>query len=96
MKVRWTAPALRDLEAIGDTIARDNPTAASRVVARVLHRVEMLGEHSHLGRPGRVPGTRELVITDTPFIVPYRVREKDVEVLADFHGARQWPEDFGQ
>jgi toxin ParE1/3/4 len=94
MRVRWTAPALRDLEAIGDFIARDNPVAASKVVARVFHRVEMLGEHPHNRRAGRVPGTRDLVVTDTPFVVPYRVHEKDVEVLAVFHGARQWPENF--
>jgi toxin ParE1/3/4 len=67
---------------------------ASKVVARVFHRVEMLGELPHIGRAGRVPGTRELVVTDTPFVVPYRVNEKDVEMLAIFHGARQWPEDF--
>jgi toxin ParE1/3/4 len=54
----------------------------------------MLGERPHIGRAGRVPGTRELVVTDTPFVVPFRVNEKDGEMLAIFHGARQWPEDF--
>jgi toxin ParE1/3/4 len=67
---------------------------ASKVVARVFHRVEMLVEHPNIGRAGRVPGTREMVVTNTPFVVPYRVHEKDVEVLAIFHGERQWPEDF--
>jgi toxin ParE1/3/4 len=47
-----------------------------------------------MGRPGRVPGTRELVVSDTPFILPYRVRDSAVEILAVFHGARQWPEQF--
>jgi toxin ParE1/3/4 len=94
MKLRWTAPALRDLEAIGDYIARDNPHAAARVVARILDQAEILASHPHAGRAGRVPGTRELVVSDTRFILPYRVREETVELLAVFHAARQWPESF--
>jgi plasmid stabilization system protein ParE len=43
---------------------------------------------------GRIPDTRELVVVDTPFIVPYRVRDGDVEILAVFHSARQWAEKF--
>lgn len=94
MRVRWTALALRDLEAIGDYIARDNPAAAAKLVTRILDQAEMLATHPHRGRAGRVPDTRELVISDTPFILPYRVRGEDVEILAAFHGARQWPENF--
>lgn len=94
MKVRWTAPALRDIEAIGDHIARDNPAAAARVVTRIFDQADLLAAHPHAGRAGRVPGTRELVVSDTPFILPYRIHEEAVEILAVFHGARQWPESF--
>lgn len=94
MRLRWTAPALRDLETIGDYIARDNPAAAAIAMTRILDQAELLTSHPHAGRAGRVPGTRELVVRDTPFILPYRVREELVEVLAVFHGARQWPENF--
>ncbi len=94
MKLRWTAPALRDLEEVGDYIARDNPAAADRVVTSILDQVESLTTHPHIGRPGRVPETRELVIADTPYIVPYRVRGDDVQVLAVLHGARRWPQNF--
>ncbi len=94
MKLRWTVPALRDLEEIGDFIARDNPAAADRVVTRILDQAEGLTIHPHVGRPGRVPGTRELVIADTPYLVPYRVRGDDVQILAVLHGARRWPQDF--
>ena len=94
MKVRWSAPALRDLEAIGDYIARDNPATANRVVLRILDQTEMLTAHPEIGRPGRIAETRELVITDTPYIVPYRLRGAVIEVLAVFHGARKWPEGF--
>jgi toxin ParE1/3/4 len=75
MRVVWTAPALRELEAIGDYIARDNQRASARVVTRILDRVDALADQPEAGRPGRIAGTRELVVTDTPFVVPYRVRE---------------------
>lgn len=94
MRVAWTSPALRDLEAIGDFIARDNPIAAAKIVARILDQTELLALHSRIGRKGRIKGTRELVVTDTPFIVAYRVSDDRVEVLAAFHGARLWPNRF--
>jgi toxin ParE1/3/4 len=94
MRLRWTAPALRDLDALGDYIAGDDPAAATRIVTRIFDQTDRLAKHPHIGRPGRVPGTRELVIKDTPYIVPYRVRDGAVELLAVFHGAREWPEKF--
>ena len=93
MKVRWTKSALRDVEAIGDYIARDNPTAADRVVTAIFDQTDLLATHPHMGRTGHVPETRELVVTNTPFIVPYRAHD-DVEILAVFHSSRQWPSDF--
>lgn len=92
MKVVWTRAAADHLEEIGDWIARDSPAAAERLVAAIIDRVSTLGSHPHLGRPGRIVETRELVIAGTPYIVAYRVRESAVEVLAAFHGARRWPE----
>ena len=94
MSVRWTRPALRDLEEIGDYIARDKPEAAARLVTKILDHAQALSEHPMKGRPGRAPQTRELVITGTPFVVPYRLRGNDVEILAVFHGARRWPDTF--
>ena len=94
MKLRWTAPALRDLEEIGDYIARGNPSAADRIVTAVLSQAELLVTNPHIGRPGRVAETRELLITGTPYIAPYRVRGGEVQILAVLHGARRWPEDF--
>jgi len=94
MKVIWTRPALRALAAIGDHIARHNRAAALRIVQRIRQQVRQLERHPHLGRPGRVHGTRELVVTNTPFVVPYRVRDESIEVLTVFHGARRWPESF--
>jgi toxin ParE1/3/4 len=96
VKIRWTTPALRDLESIGDHVTRENsPAVAARIVTRVLSRVAGLATYPHVGRPGRVPDTRELVVVQTPFIIPYRVRDDEVQILAVFHGARRWPESFG-
>jgi toxin ParE1/3/4 len=94
MKVIWTRPALRDLDSIGEYIARDDRAAAERTVARILDLADMLAGHPYMGRVGRVVDTRELVVTDTPFVVPYRVRDERVEILAVYHGARKWPESF--
>jgi toxin ParE1/3/4 len=94
MSVRWTKPALLDLEEIGDFIARDDAAAAAKTVATILDHAEALAAHPHLGRAGRIAGTRELVVAHTPFVVPYRVVGDDVQILAVFHGARRWPERF--
>jgi toxin ParE1/3/4 len=51
-----------------------------------------LAENPHIGRPGRVPGTREFVIDKTPYIVPYRVKDNALQILRIYHGARRWPE----
>lgn len=91
MKVRWTKLALADLAYARDYIAREAPDAAVRIVDRIEGAVRNLERHPRLGRPGRVEGTRELVVPGTPFIVPYRLFDDYVEVLALIHGARRWP-----
>jgi addiction module RelE/StbE family toxin len=92
LRIRWTRRAARDLEAIEAYIETDDPQAAARVVLRILDRVEQLGARPHLGRQGRVEGTRELVIVGLPYIVPYRVRGNVLEVLRVLHAAMRWPE----
>ena len=94
MRVRWLKRALRNLDEEAEYIARDNPQAAARIVARIAASVDRLANHPSSGRSGRVPGTRELVVSGTPYIVPYRVRGATVEILRIFHGARKWPENF--
>ena len=94
MRVRWLRRALRNLEEEADYVARDDPQAAAQVVERITTSVDLLASQPALGRTGRVPGTRELIITGTPYIVPYRVRDDTVEILRMFHGARRWPEKF--
>ena len=91
MRVRWLRAALGNLDQIGAFIARDDPAAAVRAIERIRLHVNRLAEQPQLGRPGRVPGTRELVIAGTPYVVPYRVRENAVEILRVLHGAQRWP-----
>jgi toxin ParE1/3/4 len=94
VKVRWTVPATEQLEQAYDYIAESNPGAAEEVAQRVIDITEMLGEHPGAGRGGRIEGTREFSVPDTPFIVAYAVNSKTVWILAVYHGARKWPERF--
>jgi len=91
MRLRWLRKALRNLDDEATYIAADDTAAATVVVQRVLDAVALLGEHPGLGRPGRVPGTRELIVAKTRYIVPYRVRGETVEILRIFHTARRLP-----
>ena len=92
MRVRWLRKALRNLDEEATYIAADDPAAARLVVARVLDAVAMLAHQPGLGRAGRVPGTRELVVLKIRYVVPYRVRGDTVEVLRVFHSSRRLPE----
>ena len=95
MRLRWTRLAERDLDQIGNYIGQDNPAAAARVVLELIDQAQtLLPEHPAIGRPGRVLGTRELVIGNLPYIVAYRVRGRDVEILRVLHTARAWPTDL--
>jgi len=91
MRVRWLRKALRDLDQEATYIAADNAVAARIVVERVLAAAALLAEHPGLGRPGRVAGTRELLVNKTRYIVPYRVRGESVEILRVFHTSRRLP-----
>ena len=79
-QVVWTARALRDLSSLREYISRERPAAAERQVERVFAAVERLARFPHSGRPGRRIGTRELVISETPYLVPYRVRGEVIGV----------------
>ena len=74
-----------------DHIAQDNPLAAISQDEEIEHQVDMLIQHPQMGRPGRLEGTRELVISRTPFIVVYRVKGMRIEVIRLLHSSQQWP-----
>ena len=94
MKIRWVRLALDDLRKIHTFISNENPSAAKKVLSTIWEATQLLKEHPQIGRPGRVAGTRELVISNTPFIVPYRVISKEIQILRVIHGASSWPKNF--
>lgn len=91
MKVVWSPRAIRHLIAIREYIEKDSDQNEALVAARILEAVDLLQTQPHMGRPGRLTGTRELVISGTPYIIPYRVRRERIELMAVFDGHRQWP-----
>jgi toxin ParE1/3/4 len=91
MKVIWSRRAIQHLAALRDFIALDSEQNAALVADRILTSVALLAKHPEMGRPGRIVGTRELVIPRTPFVIPYRVRNQQLELIAVFHGRQKWP-----
>lgn len=87
----WSGRALKRLDGIADHIAASNPQAAAEVVGRIGTAVDRLVEYPHSGRHGRLNNTRELVLADIPYIIPYRVIGKQVYLITVLHAAQQWP-----
>jgi len=96
MRLEWTIFAQADRDAIFDYIEADRPQAAIAVDDRIRAQVEGLARFPKSGRPGRVEGTRELVIQRTPYIVAYRATRDTVRILRVLRGAQQWPEDMSE
>lgn len=91
MRLFWTRRAINDLRAIQAFIEKNDSTAARNITLRIIDAVEtMIPASPNVGRPGRVPGTRELVVARTSYIVPYRLHSGMIEVLRVYHGARRW------
>jgi toxin ParE1/3/4 len=87
----WLRRAIADRDAQLDYIAQDNPRAAIEQGDRIAHQMDLLERNPEMGRVGRQPGTRELVIGATPFIAVYRIKAGRIELLRLLHGAQQWP-----
>ena len=94
MIIRWSPTAVSDLESIRDYIARDSPSAASKVANRIKESVNILINFPLSGRAGRVPGTRELVIPGTSYIAAYTIQGDEVRIASVLHGRQLWPGAF--
>ena len=91
MTVVWSLRAIGHLVDLRAYIAREHPDAAVRTATTLLAAVDRLAVLPSLGRPGRISGTRELVVPGTRYLIPYRVRGERLEIIAVFHGRQRWP-----
>ena len=92
MQVKWTTSAINDLQSLRSYIEKDKPGAAKLLVERIVNTVEKdLVLQPGIGRPGRKAGTREFVISGTPYFIPYRAEGNSLIVLRVLHSAMRWP-----
>jgi len=91
MDIKWLNKALKNLDEEAEYIALDNPIAARNTVYKIKLTVDLLTNNPSLGRPGRIHGTRELIIDKLPYIIPYRVDNNKIEILRVFHTSRKPP-----
>jgi len=94
VKLIWSPEARVDLREMVLFLAEKNPYAAKALYDRISDAATTLIDTPYIGRPGRVSGTRELVIPDTSYILPYQIQPDRVEILRVYHGARHWPKSF--
>jgi toxin ParE1/3/4 len=94
MKIVWTPRARRNLRDAARYLTQFNPTAALSMVRKVRAAPVRLTELPASGRPGRIDGTRELVVNDAPYILAYCIRQNAIEILAVMHTSRQWPDEL--
>jgi toxin ParE1/3/4 len=92
MQVKWTHKALQNLDDAVLYIAADKPEAAMIVAKRIWTAAQRLSEQPGIGRPGRVPGTRELIVSGLPYILPYMEYSGSVYILRVLHSSMKWPE----
>ena len=93
--IEWTEQASRQLDQAYDYIAFSNSEeVAARITMQIVTSVQQLAAFPMSGRLGRVRGTRELIIPNTPFIAAYAIEKARIVILALYHGAQQWPEIF--
>ena len=94
-RVEWTDEALRQLDRAHDYVTLSNSEAvADRITEHVFATVQQLRRFPMSGRAGRVSGTRDLVLSNTPFVAAYVIERERIAILAIDHGAQRWPEAF--
>jgi toxin ParE1/3/4 len=89
VRVEWLRSALANLNAEAEYLSQDSPAAAAHMVTKIIRAADNLQRFPGSGRAGRVSVTRELVVSGTPYLIPYRVRGDTVVLLHVFHAARK-------
>lgn len=94
MNIVYTKLAQSDLHNLVDFISLTSTASALKMLERIEDSKFLLSEHPEMGRPGRVPETREFVVPDSPYIAPYKVAGESLVILRVYHTSRKWPESF--
>ena len=94
MRLVWSAFAIQDRALLFDFIAIENPVAAVHCDSEISNQSNLLKDFPEMGRPGRVDGTRELIVQRTPFLLAYRISANEIRILRVLHGAQMWPDTF--
>lgn len=94
MRVKWTRKALVNLDNTVEFIAGDKPTAVANVALKIWNVAQLLADQPGIGRPGRVPETRELVVPGLPYVLPYVEKDGTVFILRVMHTSMKWPKEF--
>jgi plasmid stabilization system protein ParE len=68
MRIRWTPPAAKDMQSISDYLKKHNPRYRQPTMRKLYERIRGLKEAPHIGRPGRVEGTREILFSPLPYM----------------------------
>ena len=92
MRIVWTTAAVVDLEQISDYLLENHPELATTTIQHIFKAISALKLFPGRGRPGRKEGTRELVLTQLPYLAVYELVGENLRVLRVLHGARRWPE----
>jgi addiction module RelE/StbE family toxin len=95
MEIRFTKIAYDDAQHLSEYLKNESSEVIARtVLTRIYDAITSLTQFPEQGRKGRIPGTRELIIAQLPFIVAYRVQGNELQILTIMHAARRWPTNF--
>ncbi|OJX11592.1 MAG: toxin Y4kP [Caedibacter sp. 37-49] len=94
MQIRWLENAVVDLQKLRAYIQKENPKAANTIAKRIYEAIDLLSSHPGMGRAGRVPYSRELIISGSNYIISYRVKAERIEILRVLHASMPWPEEL--
>lgn len=91
MNIIWSYDAIKDLRDLRTYISRRDRGSAAVVLSRIRASIQSLEQLPSYGRAGRLPGTRELVVPRTPYVVVYRVTAQAIQIARVLHGSQDWP-----
>jgi len=85
MRIRWTPPAAEDMQGISDYLKKHNAHYRLSTMRKLYSKIGALKETPHIGRPGRIQGTREILFSPLPYIAIYRVTDQTIEIWRIWH-----------